>query len=244
MIIALLASFLNISTANAIIGGVPVSADEEIAHTTVMLIGQMATGGYSCSGTILNEQWILTAAHCVIGAQQMVVVFARNAPESTWKAMLTSGKLIRHVTSVNHNMDYPTSDAGQMTPHNDIGLVQFTGGLVKGYRPVTLLNPASLPKFVNAKQNTVIAGFGIRTAGGTDSGALYETTIPIDQANAKEIDVGSPEDVACHGDSGGPAFVKVGGKFYQWGVASRSDCKSFSIYTPLKSNFYGHMATP
>ncbi|MNY53743.1 Trypsin [compost metagenome] len=58
-----------------------------------------------------------------------------------------------------------------------------------------------------------------------------KTEVALDQSQGKG---------ACHGDSGGPAFLKVAGVEYVWGITSRGigkdgvdDCSLFSLYTKV-----------
>jgi len=234
LVSALLMLFFNVAPANAIIGGTPVSADSEIARTTVMLIGHNKLGPYHCSGTILSDQWILTAAHCVAEASDLSIVFSRSS----------DGYNVRRAVFWNSNRDFPGVGVVTEESYRDIGLVRFMGGIAPGYHPVTILNPRVLAQFVAENRLATIAGYGLRSAEGNDSGYLDSVEIPIQQVAPRQVDVGLPDSVSCSGDSGGPAFVNVYGRYYQWGVLSRGDCKTVSVYTPLTSNFYGRMATP
>ena len=95
----------------------------------------------------------------------------------------------------------------------------------------------------NGKE-VLIAGYG-RTDGVNKKGAgvlrktfatiaethYGETEVLFDQQNGKG---------ACHGDSGGPAFLSTPKGFIQWGVTSREhldpekDCTHFTIYTKIE----------
>ncbi len=248
MILLILGLFLNLTPAKAIIGGVPVSQEDQIAQSTVLLYGATNAGsGFLCSGTILNSQFILTAAHCVVDVKAMYVLFTNDGSTSEKVGQLIREKTYaRTVTNVKHNIDYPNTALGSSYPHNDIGLVKYAGGIPAGFRPVTILNPSVMAKFVKPQQSVVIAGFGQRGGDGKESGLLYKNEVKIQTSYAKTVIVGEPGSSACHGDSGGPAFVSVGGKLYQWGVLSRGEpgCTSTATYTPLTSNFFGQMGTP
>jgi secreted trypsin-like serine protease len=245
MILVFLGFLLNITPANAIIGGKPVVYDETIARSTVMLFGQTDTGGFTCTGTILNSQYILTAAHCVLRVKQMVIFFTNEAPGASFQSLINNKTNVRFAKQIQHNTDYPNTDLGQMYPHNDVALVRFDGGLPAGYKPVTILDPKLTPKYLVANQPVILAGFGKRSADDSDTGYLYKVTVPVQKVVAgKDAYVGADSNIACSGDSGGPAFIEVNGYLYQWGIASRSDCRTLSIYTPLKSNFYGKISSP
>lgn len=63
-------STLSLSIAEAsdklIIGGDEVSADEAIAHSVVFLTNSEGT----CTGTIVDDHWVQTAAHCVFAMEE------------------------------------------------------------------------------------------------------------------------------------------------------------------------------
>ncbi len=248
MIRIILGILLNITPAQAIIGGTPVSIDDQIAKSTVLLYGENSNnGGFICSGTILNNQYILSAAHCVIDVKLMLVLFTNNAEApGRMDALIKEKTFVRGVVNVNYNIDYPNATLGMAFPHNDIALIRFSGGIPAGFKPVTLLNPSVMSRYLKPQQEVIIAGFGQRSGEGEQSGTLYKNRVRLQKVYSKTVVVGEAGSSSCHGDSGGPAFISVGGKLYQWGVLSRGEagCVSSATYTPLTSNFYGQMATP
>lgn len=247
MILLVLGLFLNLTPAQAIIGGVPVSAEDEIAKSTVLLYGYADQGSFICSGTILDSSHILTAAHCVADIKDMFILFTNNAgTPALVESILLGRTYARKASRMNHNIDYPNTGLGSRYPHNDIGIVKFSGGIPAGFKPVMILNPALMGNYIKRDQQVILAGFGQRSGEGVETGVLYKNAVTVKSAYSKTVVVGEGGSSACHGDSGGPAFVSINGKLYQWGVLSRGEpgCTSSAIYTPLTSNFYGKMANP
>src|SRR4051812_30118613 len=81
-------SFANTSgskVAPFVFGGSDVEENNDIAKTTVGLVGILPddpdtgkpSGAYVCSGTLIDENIILTAAHCVT-AQKIAILFGPN----------------------------------------------------------------------------------------------------------------------------------------------------------------------
>jgi secreted trypsin-like serine protease len=213
---------------NLIIGGEKVKKKEEIDNYVVSIINTQQ--GTLCTASILTEEFLLTAAHCLSGA-----------PEETKISfsLKTSEKKLRSISS--YQIHPYWNKSSQSKNAFDIGIIYFKGGLPSGYEKVNLL-PSSY-KFQN-NQAVELAGYGIKD-GEENSGAgilrsveakikeasFSETEILIDQTNQKG---------ACHGDSGGPAFVKLAdGKLLYWGITSRGygpngkDCEGYSIYTKV-----------
>jgi secreted trypsin-like serine protease len=88
-----------------------------------------------------------------------------------------------------------------------------------------------------------LAGYGI-TDGKTRAGAgtLRKVEVKVSNAHFSATEVlfdQRNQAGACHGDSGGPAFLKVEGVSYLFGVTSRgyqdsqNDCAQYSIYTNI-----------
>lgn len=213
---------------NLIIGGDKIKKKDQLDNYTVSLINVQQ--GSLCTASILTEEFLLTAAHCLTGqAEDIKISFS----------LKTSEKKLRSIQSYKTHSYW--NQSSQDKNAFDIGLVYFKGGLPKGYEKVSLL-PSSY-KFQDG-QTVILAGFGI-TNGERSTGAgvlrstealiknahFSETEILIDQTNHKG---------ACHGDSGGPAFVKLSdGKYLYWGITSRGygpkgeNCESYSIYTKI-----------
>jgi secreted trypsin-like serine protease len=91
-----------------------------------------------------------------------------------------------------------------------------------------------------------LAGYGITEADTQNgTGVLRKAMVLIDNPSFGKTEVILDQthgQGACHGDSGGPAFLRMGGTNYLWGVTSRAypnnagdDCAHEVVYTKIES---------
>jgi hypothetical protein len=124
----------------------------------------------------------------------------------------------------------------------DVALLKISQAAPEPYVPAQFL-PASVSSLLKDGTEVVVAGFGV-TDGPTEEGAkvLRKANIKIANASwAKSeilVDQTAGEGV-CHGDSGGPAFIDIGGKYYLWGITSRGvqdekgTCSQYAAFTKI-----------
>jgi secreted trypsin-like serine protease len=211
-----------ISHSVGIVNGSVVSKKEELALSVVALISETDEGQALCTGTILNSETILTAAHCVEHPMQMVVVFASRVSAA-------KGENIRAVDGYVPHPDWPGSEAAA-----DLALVHFTGGLPAGFKPVAL----GVSVQPSLREPILLVGYGV-----TDgikrkgSGVLRETDSTILRLGPQgEIFSDGRDSSVCFGDSGGPLFVERGGEWQQIAVAhsvADNACTTASVHASL-----------
>lgn len=213
-----------------IVGGSSVGASDAVAKVTAALESKQ---GWICTGTLIASDLLVTAAHCVEGSpSSLLVTFALNvdSPSAVRRQVL--------------GYQTPPSWANAATgaDHGDIALVRFGGGLPKGYKVASLL-PVS--QKLAKGQSVLLAGYGVtgmapalgsgvlRKVSVNIAGSLGKTEVVLDQTQGRG---------ACHGDSGGPAFVMSGSSLLVWGVTSRGypdfapdDCKQKAVYTNMNA---------
>lgn len=84
-------------------------------------------------------------------------------------------------------------------------------------------------------QTITLVGFGATGPGGAGRGIKRAVETPVVNVGPTEIVVGTDTKTACHGDSGGPAFVRLGdGTWRVFGVTSHAaggDCAGPTVYT-------------
>lgn len=181
-----------------------------------------------CSGTLIDEKTIVTAAHCLdYNGVGSYVVFGKNQSGTD-----VQGRMIVQAAFHEKFISNFPEDARDIY---DIGVAQFSGGLPSGFHPAPILPDDTL---LTTGADILLAGYGI-TDGTTQMGAgiLRYTTVKIQNAAYGKTEVQTDErnNGSCNGDSGGPGLINVNGQYYVWGTTSRGDdaCKNNGIYTKV-----------
>lgn len=195
-----------------IIGGQDANGNEDFSKSIVALYNREQ--GSLCTATILSDSILVSAAHCVDGpASSLVVVFGNSLEGGNLVVRQVDAYQTSPLWAVRQNEDFNTGD---------ISIVKFSGGLAPGYRAAQVLRDET------ALQNggsVLLSGYGLSNGSAkTGSGVLryVEVTIGNNAFSESEVLMDQRQGKgACHGDSGGPAFVKVNGRWMLFGVTSR-----------------------
>jgi secreted trypsin-like serine protease len=195
-----------------------------------MMCMTATTGGacnLRCGSSVIDNSWILSAAHCVDGYTTQASRF--QIVVGTYDTRITEdGQLTAQVAQIYMHPQYSSR-----TLTNDVALLQLSSPLVytDHIQPVCL--PSNIDDLLVAGQSVFVTGWGSTSSGGSVSPTLRQVIVPTltpDQCQAQygagNIDgtmlcagVGGKD--SCQGDSGGPLVVKRrDGFWYQGGVVS------------------------
>ncbi|XP_030649808.1 transmembrane protease serine 9-like [Chanos chanos] len=182
-------------------------------------------GRHFCGGSLINKDWVLSAAHCFqsITASQVTVFLGRQSQQGS-----NPNEVSRTVPQIISHPDYSS-----VTSSNDIALLRLSSSVTfSNYvRPVCLAAAGST--FYNGTDSWV-TGWGRTAEGGPLPSTLQEVQVPVvgnRQCNCL-YGVGSITDNmlcagllaggkdSCQGDSGGPMVSKQGSRWIQSGVVS------------------------
>ena len=198
--------------AQPIIGGETDTGDPSVVAVFAQQLG--ATSGFLCTGSVIAPTVVLTAAHCVsaseTGANARFVVLTANNINRPGGQQLA-------VKEVHAN---PRWSAKNLQNGHDQGIVILA-------QPTTL---APLPFNAHALAASS-AGAALRIVGyglddgvdQTGAGVKRQALTKLGSVESTLIEVGNSQKGTCNGDSGGPAFMKLGGVETIVGTTSYGD---------------------
>jgi len=211
-----------ISTSSYIVGG-----KEAIPHSIPWQVSIQTPGGFHfCGASIVNEHWIMTAAHCVDDGDANIRVVVGAHSKKHWKNEPNAKRY--SVTKVHAHKEYSSRSM-----HNDIALLEIGDKMAFNQDAMPVCMPKKNYEWPKGS-NLLVSGWGTLRSSGKSPTKLNQVTIPLyDHAKcAKEngaskiwehvicagLNEGGKD--SCQGDSGGPLVGQVDGKFTLAGVVS------------------------
>ncbi|WP_240205527.1 serine protease [Vibrio sp. CyArs1] len=225
-----------VEAAPYIVNGSTANVAEYPSFVSLYLDGQEYGVGYSsspyCGGTLLNSEYVLTAAHCVYGNRDSPLL-TMAAPNLQYESDYVNSEK-RRVVEIFYPSDY-VDDINKLVP-NDIAILKLESALGLG----TAINRPSNESYRNPANVFTAVGHGNTRYGhdafdvlqkvsltyvdnticaGAFSDGSYLTSKQIcftgDYSRVTDLLAGT-----CQGDSGGPIYWDSNGQQVQIGITS------------------------
>jgi len=202
-----------------------VGGEEATPHSYPWMAALFVDGKWFCGGTLISDEWVLTAAHCAKDASEMrVMLGAHNVREASEEGR------IELVTT-----DFFTHERySQFNLHNDLALVH----LPERVTFTDTIKPVCLPSYSEsseawAHEDCQASGWG-KPADSSDSISPVLRHVTVDTITNLMCALEFPTVInkniicisgkhgksTCNGDSGGPLHLVTDGVHKQIGITS------------------------
>lgn len=187
-----------------IVGGVEASVGE-----FPYIVSLQRSGSHFCGGSLIKQNWVLTAAHCVQGKIDKVIIGLHDRTDQKNAEVIKPSKIVAHPKYNSTTTDY------------DFALIQLSSN--SKYTPVKInIDEIDIPEKDAGEIISTTAGWGTTSEGAsTLPKMLQKVDVPLVTHNACDkaysnkitdrmicagLDAGGKD--SCQGDSGGPLIVK------------------------------------
>ncbi|XP_023340029.1 ovochymase-1 [Eurytemora carolleeae] len=204
---------------------------------TILKTGDMLT----CGGSLINKQYVITAAHCTIAAEQISVTLSENDFEAD------DGE--KNVQVCDNPLEHPGYNDSDFMAGWDIAIIK----LCNPVRFSQTVSPVCLPSMQSEgtefeNLDAIVTGWGITSPSSNVSNLLLEAEVrTLSNADCCNPDkghlydcpfpdslicaVGDGEAGACVGDSGGPLMIRnSNGVFTIFGIVSGGNAFCTKVY--------------
>ncbi|XP_030645965.1 chymotrypsin A-like isoform X2 [Chanos chanos] len=206
-----------------------VNGEDAVPHSWPWQVSlQDYTGHHFCGGSVINQFWVVTAAHCQVKTSDRVILGEHNrASHNESIQTMTIDRVFQH----------PSFDTS--TLNNDVALIKLASPAQLNTRVSPVCLAGTYDNFP-AGLKCVTSGWG-RTKHNVPEGAtiLQQTVLPLltntecqrywrDQISDAMICAGAAGADTCMGDSGGPLVCQKSGAWTLVGIVSwgRSTCST------------------
>ncbi|XP_064488678.1 coagulation factor IX-like [Ornithodoros turicata] len=221
------------------------------SHPWLALFKTSSDPGY-CGGALLNDHWVLTAAHCVapdslLGSNSNTMILFRKHNQFKSEPGQLNARMKRVLIHPDYNIRNKDSDIALVELDSSIAFNELI-------RPIALPDAEFAEKTFFAPHDVsgTVAGWG-RTEKQPYADTLQEIRVPVKKRiecrASTDVEVtknmfcagyssGKAHQDSCDGDSGGPFVAESGGKHYVIGIVSfgESSCLhkgKYGFYTKV-----------